>query len=640
MLIWVVSRMRREEDGGVLVLVAVVLPVLVLFAGLVIDVGNWFEHKRHLQLQVDAGALAAAQEFRYPCADAPIQAVANDYTLTKNPQVGSTWHSPSVHVLINSPTYYSQSKTDPDKNTGSPCADLAVDVKGTETDVPPLLKITGIVPFINAHARVEIRQANVLANVIPVAVPDPNPQAIKITFVNESTSAVLATTTLTKVGVINGYTQWSNAGSPLPVTFGSADKNVGMNVAVSGSKTDTTCGDPLVDCFNGVEYVRGWSQVPTVTSATDAPQARSVTLTTGSCGDPYFDVVTAACTVDVHANVAFNSSAGGPSKEKVLADIGNATLTLTSAGGGVWQTTGGAVSVPADAGQVPIHLHWEQTAGTVGTQDCSKKKCTGDFEGAGSTQQRVFSGSDTRSGPIRLIQISENGVFPQNSQERCSTLQSQCTHNFVVTMGLLPNLQDATSVNDKPVALRVVGSQNQALDCDPATPNLETELAQGCAPSYKINTGTACPDSPTALWATSQPWPCVATQTGGAVGQIGRGLNTRVYGSPTGSCSATNGPNNWSSFPNFATGDRRIVEMVETPYGTFSGSGNTTFPVTNFAAFYLTGWYGDNCKTDDPAPTGYIVGHFIQYINVLNNGDTGQPCDFNTFGVCTAVLTR
>ena len=54
------------EDGVVVVTVALWLPVLILFASFVIDVGNWFEHQRHLQLQADAGALAAASDLQLP----------------------------------------------------------------------------------------------------------------------------------------------------------------------------------------------------------------------------------------------------------------------------------------------------------------------------------------------------------------------------------------------------------------------------------------------------------------------------------------------------------------------------------------------------------------------------------------------
>src|SRR5207247_1159947 len=65
-------RVARREHGGVLVLVAVWLPLAVLLASFVIDIANWFEHKRHLQMQADAAALAGAREMRIPCSNQPI----------------------------------------------------------------------------------------------------------------------------------------------------------------------------------------------------------------------------------------------------------------------------------------------------------------------------------------------------------------------------------------------------------------------------------------------------------------------------------------------------------------------------------------------------------------------------------------
>jgi uncharacterized membrane protein len=48
------------ERGAVLVMVAVFMASAVALVTFVIDVGQWFEHRRHLQLQADAAALAAA----------------------------------------------------------------------------------------------------------------------------------------------------------------------------------------------------------------------------------------------------------------------------------------------------------------------------------------------------------------------------------------------------------------------------------------------------------------------------------------------------------------------------------------------------------------------------------------------------
>src|SRR4051794_15448240 len=73
-------RTNKSEAGGVLVMVAIWLPVLVLFLIFAIDVGNWFEHKRHLQMQADAAALAAAGDFRIPCTDTPINTTAMVYS--------------------------------------------------------------------------------------------------------------------------------------------------------------------------------------------------------------------------------------------------------------------------------------------------------------------------------------------------------------------------------------------------------------------------------------------------------------------------------------------------------------------------------------------------------------------------------
>ena len=53
----------RREAGQVAVLVALLIPVFFGLGAIVMDVGNWFVHKRHLQTQVDAAALATASHF-------------------------------------------------------------------------------------------------------------------------------------------------------------------------------------------------------------------------------------------------------------------------------------------------------------------------------------------------------------------------------------------------------------------------------------------------------------------------------------------------------------------------------------------------------------------------------------------------
>src|SRR5947209_2363240 len=73
------SRVRDSERGAVLVIFALLAPVLVAFLIYVIDVNNWNEHKRHLQVQVDSAALAAAAGFQ-PCDNHEIYSRAGEYS--------------------------------------------------------------------------------------------------------------------------------------------------------------------------------------------------------------------------------------------------------------------------------------------------------------------------------------------------------------------------------------------------------------------------------------------------------------------------------------------------------------------------------------------------------------------------------
>ena len=52
-----------RESGQVVVLFGLLLPMILAMGAVVMDIGNWYVHKRHLQTQVDAAALAAAPSF-------------------------------------------------------------------------------------------------------------------------------------------------------------------------------------------------------------------------------------------------------------------------------------------------------------------------------------------------------------------------------------------------------------------------------------------------------------------------------------------------------------------------------------------------------------------------------------------------
>jgi hypothetical protein len=58
------SRAWRDESGGVLVYTAILLPVVLGFAGLSTDVGLWYMNKRVLQSSADAAAVSGALEIK------------------------------------------------------------------------------------------------------------------------------------------------------------------------------------------------------------------------------------------------------------------------------------------------------------------------------------------------------------------------------------------------------------------------------------------------------------------------------------------------------------------------------------------------------------------------------------------------
>ena len=49
-----IAELAASERGAVLVTFALFAPVVILMAAFTMDAGNWFLHKRHLQVQADA----------------------------------------------------------------------------------------------------------------------------------------------------------------------------------------------------------------------------------------------------------------------------------------------------------------------------------------------------------------------------------------------------------------------------------------------------------------------------------------------------------------------------------------------------------------------------------------------------------
>jgi hypothetical protein len=673
------SRQVKDDAGAVLVMVAVMLPVLIILVSFVANVGNWFEHKRHLQLQADAAALAAAGEYRSVCFDDRISIKANEYgggtynlPTEINTPAGLNTPGGRLHLLINSPTWWNQSSpSDPDFAGGansSPCASQMIDVKMTENDLPWFFELANV-PYINARARVQFQQLAQQQGALPLAVPDANPTNAAAIFVDDAGN-VLAKKALVKRAstTLNGksLTQWDNVGDDASVNVPSGG-NVSVVFALSGtpsgmSLAGTTLtaicdGQPLVNCYggpdsswHGLQYIHGYSTAGTGSATTPIVRQVELVPTTiaGACADTsagYF-VLRKGCSLKARVKIDFGATPLGTvnlgltglnCKTNGANNMGCDMTQGTGADAGWWVTGTANNETPivdtTDTGQLQVGLNFKVGSGTRMVIDNIARVYAADSD-------------NDLSGPVEFAEVFEDTGVGLTPHANSLTTNTGNPHNLVVEIGVIQSLGNAQSVNDPITVLRVTGSQNQSVDCDPNVANLRDEIANGCAPQYKINTGVACPATATTLWASAQPWNCVAIQTGGSVGQVTQGFDARIL--QGGSCAEH--PNNWASFPDFAADDTRVTSMFLTPFGTFSGSGNTVVPVQNFAYFYVTGWgrngNGGTCAGDDKMPNGssipagFVVGHFIKYVQTLNTGGSGTVCDPNGFGSCVAVLTK
>jgi Putative Flp pilus-assembly TadE/G-like len=646
------------ERGAVLVLFAVFAPVAILLAAFAIDTGNWFVHKRHLQLQADAGALAAAQAFQ-PCNNAAIEAQAHQYsgvsgTPLYNSQIGGT-PSSRIHELINSQTYYSQpTPVDSSASTAAPCTSQMVDVKLTENQLPWYWRAFSSVPYINAHARVQVFQKTTDTGAEPISVNENAPRAAKAYFVNESNGNVVAQVPLRNQGSNSfGEEIWNNATAPASVPINVTNEvskqrvgNIGVRIALSGDPNNTTCpsNSQLVNCFDSssntttLVHIQGWSALGTGTPT--EPLARSATLSPGTCSDGYFSGASAGCAVGVQARVDVGATPN-PAGLTVAAAMGGQSFPLTYNTSGTFsgQWTGSATLAPG-SGSNQINLHVKCTGGV--TPSCSKTKTT-TLE---DVQRSYAAGSN--SGPIHSAGISEQEgsriVGGADSFQVCETGHASCTHQLVVNITTTASLANAQTYNDPLYTMRFGSetstSQTGAIQCPPGGQGgFRESLEKGCSGTYGPNAegpGWSCPDSAT-------PQDCIETDNGFKTGQLRQGLTERITVPSNGTKYYC--PNNWvknngEGAPLIPSDDSRIVTVFVTAYGSFGGSGNTWYPIQTFATFYVTGWDGDPCKGDPSVEKDQVVGHFIKYTTLDSSGGGTTKCETNALGQCVAVLTR
>jgi hypothetical protein len=360
-------RIGRDERGQVVVVFALLLPMLLAFGSIVISVGNWYVHKKHLQTLVDAGALAAAPKFvgcsfqfgDPAAANHAIRAAALEYAgdPTRDPV---TWNRQlqepgDVHVLLNSSRYWESGDpidgtgvlaldytwdVDGNGGGGDPCGERALDVKATDQDVPLLFGILPLFPDVKARAMIEVRQIVEQNGMLPWAVPEVEPAAVAALFVDENSGDVIAAQQLEQRDLASlPFDEWVTSGldwstTPPTEVVPNASRvdlrfeNTGVVILVakvtpfpSGGALSLTgtltqiCGQApsIVSCYagsgnqDGLTFIHGWNDE----NGTPArPVVRDVSVLNLTCEDlsaPYF-LRTGDCDLGVRAVLHFGTN--------------------------------------------------------------------------------------------------------------------------------------------------------------------------------------------------------------------------------------------------------------------------------------------------------------------------------------------
>lgn len=541
----------QSERGAYVVLFALVLPLILILSVVVVDVGNWWVHRKHLQTLVDAGALAAAPGFvgcsyqfgNPPAANVAIRDTALAYSgdptrdpATKNLQVQQPG---SVHVLLNSDRFWQPGypmnggagldytwDIDGDGAGGDPCSERSLDVKATDDKVPLLF---GFIPFVadpKRRARIEVRQVVEQNGMLPWAVPEVEPAAVAALFVDENSGDVIARQRLVKGDDVNlPFLEWVTSGldwTTTPPTDPFAQsrvdlrfENTGIVILVSkvevlpdlsGTLTDICTGDPLISCYagdgnqDGLTFIHGWSDA---NGTPAAPVVRDVSVINKTCEDPsapYF-IRTGDCELGARAVIHFGDNpAFDPRTAVVALDAPGCNrrngCEMTYRGPGaadetIWETR------PTQNAKFADDFSGRSTFSINVTTEFPVGVTNKPPPFAGVAHPYVAEPADPPpnysppdvggAGPVEYLKLTTVDPVPDANSRNTG---DPPLASVIVTVGLRPPFQIESPL-EPPVVLRVgspSGSQNQAVDCDKSI-NFQTEIANGCKTTYRENYG-------------------------------------------------------------------------------------------------------------------------------------------------------
>lgn len=683
----------QGERGSFLPLAAVALAIFAILGGAVLEIGQWYQHRRHLQVRADAAALAGGTLFNQ-CFDSaaftPAQAAANMEALAtqySGIETGGVynqgWQSgtsstdsigfqsneyPSPGDTAASPPVYPPRDAFPPDS--SECASLDLDVKLAQGNLPNVLSISPL-KRAQATARVEEQQVKAEKPSLPIAIPNFDLSQVGVTFFNEATGLELTTCTGALAGTTCTYklsgptdatgqdgeavSRWTLPASSITLPTPSTSSGNLIGVRVSAGTTVGSCapsfgtGNNLYACFDlnsagsGLVGIRDY---PTTNQTTPPLYEVWPSDSCSSDTSPFFSDLTgqSTCTVTLQAYVGetANCSVTPPNNATLTATLpANLSITLsrsstctTSHGGGAWLWSG-STTLPIDANstqsEYPVTLAYKKGATTT------------TWNGV----QRFTSGSLDDDGPIRMISLSSASGNPYSASAGSDSVGVTVVTSQAGISKQLVVLRQAHNGSSTAFILCYDGGSHNPYSPEQGDQGVEDGMQFGCSFSYALNQSLASADP-----CATQPLPpqCVPNKTSNAGGNplVTKTLNARF------GCTNINStptyPNNW---PNFSKpGDTRAVTLLLTSYNAYGNGGKTNgkqmYPVVGFGDFYVSGFSGSKCHGDDPAPpqvandnanAGDIWGYFIKYDSGAGI-PSGRKCVPNALGACVAVLVR
>jgi hypothetical protein len=659
-----VRRLRHEERGGILVLSAFMIAVFLLLTALVVDVGNWYTHKRQLQNKADAGALAAGYEYLSQlknCQTTPVATgtsigdIAKRYAGTGDAAVTGAKFNQTINATGNLTVKINASDpTAADWSDGaSPCGEHAsgdayspsgavwTDVKVRETNVGTLFGGFGLnLLSATAQARVELKQIiGIGQGGLPfIAETGDQIECVWAQFVRarDGSTTGFTVTPSNPIELTGGPYTWT--GNVTNLRFTNAQDDVAIRYWGGSRDGSSPCNfstpnkKPLPHAVNqdnnpvGVDWINVYD-TGAAPGANAAPKLRRFALVSNTCGGPGF-LYTASTAANTQCLLGFQAEIDtGPNRvrgEITVNPIGTGvdpvTFPFDNTGAALTTVNGTIVIFPNElsgsatytqdytqVGPTYFSVSWRQTTGRVGTGG------QGNCANNGNNCQGTFQGET--AGGSSFVQQMTYVSDPVGSYPMVGSSTSLPTTSFPAggqTGAFTVSFSHTAIDKDHVVLIRDSGSfgpgtgnRTRSIWCGNGPGGGAAALANGirdgCENDLVVNQrGDVCSPAPT---TATNPWDCVKLEQG-QKSSVAKALEDRF------ACTTNRWVDGGALPPDW---DQRWAYIILTGFGrTAGGANNDWLPVEGLLRVYVTGWDKQgggggpaNCVHNDDPPRGY-----------------------------------